>query len=494
MAAKEHAELEAKQRAEVAAKARFKTEARAKKIAETKAKISGFKEKFTLQLQHYLQHFTKTPTLKPQTLDQNIDVKKIRKQQLSRVFSIARSTFKTLLKYSILLLLATVVTAQFINLSMLIKPIERIATENIQETVNIQAVYASLFPAPHLVLKDVSTGNSAPIKAETVNIFLSLSALLDNFEASSTPHHINIIEVKNVNISQQNLQIPITWIQTSNKLNHLKIKQILLEDVTVDLNQIGVHIIDGDIQLGDDGQLNKAILSTKDKNLVTNIGYENHHYSLNIQAQHWQSPMPPNLVFTELSAKGSIENNILTLSTINGVLYDGQLKANMVADLAGTWPAKGNIELSNINLAKMADELKLDSIVDGNFSANSEYSFNFNVASNQIEAPLLNASFEVKNGNIKKIDLIEAMRNNDANIGGTTHFDTLSGNLILNNQNYQFKNLTLQDNQLEAYGKLDITTGNIVTGDIYSQIPLKTNPIKAHLMITGTIDRLKLKK
>ena len=87
---------------------------------------------------------------------------------------------------------------------------------------------------------------------------------------------------------------------------------------------------------------------------------------------------------------------------------------------------------------------------------------------------MLNARFKINNGNLNTIDLVEAMRNNSANISGTTHFTVLSGNLLLSNQIYEFKNLTLQDNQLQAYGKIDIMADNKLAGDVYSKILLKS--------------------
>jgi hypothetical protein len=132
--------------------------------------------------------------------------------------------------------------------------------------------------------------------------------------------------------------------------------------------------------------------------------------------------------------------------------------------------------------------------IDGHFKANGNYVFNYNPANNKVETTTVNGRFEAKNGNITKFDLIEAMRNNNTNISGNTHFNTLAGNLLLKNQSFVFSNLRLQDKQLEAYGTVSVASNGMVNGDIYSKITLKSNPIKAHLVINGNRDSLKLKK
>ena len=488
--AKAQAELDAKENAKAAARARIKAE----KKAVTEAKLKALKNKLVLQT----QRFTNISAPKLPALGNQIDLKKIKKagkQKLIHASSLVKSIFKTFFKYSLFLFFIIIVAAQFINLRMFIKPIEHIASENIQETVNIQSVNASLFPSPHFILKNISIDNSATLKADTVSIFPSKSALLNQFSATpQISYEINAIEIEGLDISQQDLERPISWVKASNQLKQLKIKHILLKNTFVHLNGIELPPINGDIQLTADGQLNNASLSTEDQHLIVDVSHPDNRFLLYIKAQQWRSPISPNLVFTDLNAKGLIENNLLTLSPINGFLYNGQLKASMAVDLRANWVANGDFELSNINLAKVTDELKIESAIDGNFNANASYSFNYNNTSNQIEAPIIDTRFKVKNGNINKIDLIEAMHNNNANIGGSTHFTELTGNLLLNDQSYQFRNLTLQDNQLQANGKLDINTEKNVTGDIYSIISLKSNPIKSHLLITGTIDSLKLKK
>ncbi len=486
------AEEEAAVSARVKQEALVRAEAKAKKQAARNAEIEKIKEKTVFQL----RQLTNLPAQKFQAFRDKVNLKKVRKlnkKWSQQFFSATKSISSTILKYSIGLLVLALVAAQLINLRMLIKPIENFAAENIQEPVGIQTVHASIFPAPHLVLNGVTVGNASLIKAQSVLVFPDLSALMGKFSATTaTPYEIRSIEIEALEISQQSLLRPAAWLEASTKFKQLKIHQILLTKTIAHLNGLELPPFNGDILLNDAGQLSAATLSTEDKSLVVEISQPNAQYQFNIKATNWRSPIAPNLVFTTLNAKGALENNRLTMSPIEGVLYNGQLKANMVINLDNQWNTAGTFDINGINLANAAQALNLDAAIDGTLSAHSDFTFNYNTASNLVMAPTLNARFKVNNGAINKIDLIETMHSN--NIGGTTHFAELTGSLLHNKLGYQFRNLVLQDNQLQAYGKLDITANNALTGEIYTNILAKSQTLKSHLNLAGTIDNIKLRK
>jgi hypothetical protein len=478
------AEAEAKAKAEALARA----EARAKRNAANKAKIAKFKK----TVLHQLQTLAVIAKDKLQFLSKKIlkvKVKKTSKKFLPYLFGIV----KTVLFYSFALLILIAIAAQFINMKMFVKPLEKLVAENIQEPVKINGVYASIFPSPHLLLKNISVGNTSAVGMQAIKIYPELSSLKDKLNnTSDKPYEIKSIEIDGLSLTQKDLSRPGAWVSTSVTHNQLKIKQITLENTSIHLEGIEVPNFNGDILLDSSGRLSNASLVTSDKSLTINIEHPSNKYEIVIKAQNWRSPMPPNLIFSELSTNGTIENNTLTLSPIKGALYEGDLKANLVVDLAASWAVRGDFEVNSINLTDMALELKLNSAIDGTLNTNANFTFNINRSTNVIESSIVNGHFKIKNGFIRKVDLIEAMRSN--NLGGSTHFTEFSGDFLLSDQNYQFRNLALQDNQLQATGTFNISPQKTVAGDIYSKILLKSNPIKSRLIITGTVDNLTLRK
>ena len=524
--AQARAEAEAKAKAEALARAeaiaREKAEQKAKKLAARKAAVSNFKKRVALKFRNLTKLTVGKSRISPKTvrppkvvnlsktiklpgafsLPKTINLrklKKVRKQWQSYFFSFVKKLFI----YTSALIALLIIAAQLINMRMLITPIENLVAETIQAPVKIETIHTALFPTPHLTLKNVSLGDAKAATVTTVqnvHIYPVLADLIDRLRDQNTflqkPYEIESIETEGLSLNQKDLHRPAAWLAAYSHHKQLKIKEISLNNASVLLNGLELPKINGNIQLNANGQVKNATLSTEDGNLTLDIDHSDASYRFNLKATKWRAPMMPNLMFNELSAHGFLENNTLTVPQINGYLYDGKLQANMVVDLTTEWQARGDLDLKGFNLANMALDLKIEPAIEGSLNTNTNFSFNYNTTSNQLETGVLNARFKINNGSINKIDLIQAMRssNINANIGGSTHFAELSGSLALANQNYQISNITLQDNQLQAYGKVDIAADKTVDADVYTKIPLKTNPIKAHLMITGTTNSLKLKK
>ena len=524
--AQARAEAEAKAKAEALARAeaiaREKAEQKAKKLAARKAAVSNFKKRVALKFRNLTKLTVGKSRISPKTvrppkvvnlsktiklpgafsLPKTINLrklKKVRKQWQSYFFSFVKKLFI----YTSALIALLIIAAQLINMRMLITPIENLVAETIQAPVKIETIHTALFPTPHLTLKNVSLGDAKAATVTTVqnvHIYPVLADLIDRLRDQNTflqkPYEIESIETEGLSLNQKDLHRPAAWLAAYSNHKQLKIKEISLNNASVLLNGLELPKINGNIQLNANGQVKNATLRTEDGNLTLDIDHSDASYRFNLKATKWRAPMMPNLMFNELSAHGFLENNTLTVPQINGYLYDGKLQANMVVDLTTEWQARGDFDLKGFNLANMALDLKIEPAIEGSLNTNTNFSFSYNTTSNQLEASVLNARFKINNGSINKIDLIQAMRssNINANIGGSTHFAELSGSLALANQNYQISNITLQDNQLQAYGKVDIAADKTVDADVYTKIPLKTNPIKAHLMITGTTNSLKLKK
>ena len=493
--AEEQARLEASARAEAAAAA----ESEAKKQAEIKAQMKAeMKAEMKAAAQAQRKQMISGAKLQLQNLLRSFNLNKVKKTSGSLLSSILALS-KTLLMYAFVVLVLLIAAAQFINLRMLIKPIEKIASENLAEAVNIQAIHASLFPAPHLIVNGITVGDSSELKIQSVRMFPVFSSLINGLQKSTpsqTPYQIDYIEVEGLSLAQQDLPHPALWLNAVNQHQQLKVNKILLKKMMIQLNGMELPELNGDILLSADGQLSNAALITEDKSLAFNIKHSADDFLIQIKAANWRAPMSPNPVFNELTANGVIKNQRLTLSQIEGVLYEGALKANLIVDMTADWAIQGDLELKSLDLTDMALALKLNSAVDGTLSTDANFSFSIDSTTNQIATPSINARFKVNNGYLRKVDLIEAMHSNARNapVGGSTHFTELTGNLLLNAQSYQFRNLVLQDKQLLAVGKLDISAQKIISGDIHSKIILPSQSIKSHLIISGSFDNLKLKK
>ncbi len=414
-------------------------------------------------------------------------LKKLKRKWTSYFFYIIK---KTLLISGIGIALLLII-AQFTNLHMLINPIETIASEAFLQRVKIQTIHASIIPQPHLILKGFTIGDSATVSAQEMRIYPDWLTLKDKINTiTEAPYDISSIEIDRLGFSQSDLPKMNGWANNANINKLLKIKRVILNKATIQLNGIGSLITNSDVFLNENNQFNNAIITTEDKNLTVSVQGAADNYLIDIEGTRWRLPISPNPIFTQLKAKGSFKDNILTLSSIEGALYKGIVNANLTSNLAKNWDTQGNFTLNHIRLIDIAQDIKYDSVIEGKLDTSGSFSFNINKSSNQVDALKIKAKFKVNNGLIKKIDLVEAMRSGRAN--GATSFTKFSGNAYVNKRNYQFNNLLLRENQLQATGSLSISSEKKVTGVISSQISLKQKSIKSRFKIAGSIDRINL--
>jgi hypothetical protein len=473
--AKAVAQIDAEKKAlgKVAAREQARLEAFAKKEeksirrAESKAEAQIKRERFIKNLR------TKMPS----------------KQWLITIFK----SIKPISIFALAVLFLLVIAAQFINMRILINPIEKIATENIQDKVNIKTIHISLFPTPHLLLKEITIADSTTINAQKIRVYPNLINLKEKLlNASPTPYKIQKISIEGFNLAQKDISRITSWSGASSRHQQFKIEKIELNKLSINLNVVQLPYFDGDLLLDEAGLLQKANFTTESKNFIIDISQSGRDYLINIEAVRWRAPLSPYPIITRLSAKGAISDNLLTLSSISSDLYNGNLTAQINMDLnSPTFAANGTFKLKHFYIGDMAKELQLDTVVDGKLSINGDYMININKPLNTIDLTSLNAIFEIENGQLRKVDITEAMRS--GNLSGKTNFNKLSGNINVKNQIAKINNLMLKDKQLQATGQISISPDSYVTGVISSKISLKNNTINSRLVIDGPITALKLK-
>jgi AsmA-like protein len=396
--------------------------------------------------------------------------------------------------FALAVLFLLIIAAQFINMRFLINPIEEIATKNIQDQVNIKSVNISLFPRPHFLLSDITIADSKTINAKKISVYPDLMSLKDKiFNQSNTPYAIQTVDLDGFNIAQKDIPRVVSWAGASSRNQLLKIKKLTLSKLSINLNVIQLPYFDGEVILDNAGLLEQATFSNDKKNLNLSIEKTSNQYLLDVEGVRWRSPMPPHPIFTKLSAKGGINNNVLKFNSISSDLYNGNLTAQLEMQLSSpNLSTNGEFEIKNFYIGDMAKELQLDTPVDGKLNIDGQYGFTINKALNTIEMTALDTKFQINNGQLRKVNIAEAMRS--GNLSGVTDFSQLSGEINLNNQTYTFNKLLLKDNQLVASGRVTISSDQHVSGDISSSISLKRNTIRSRLLIEGSMTALRLKK
>ena len=403
--------------------------------------------------------------------------------------STASKAIRPLLIYSPLVIALLVGLLHFVNLSMLVAPIEKLATASLGEAVSIGQVHASLLPQPHLALGDVTIDANLELKKEglkieSVNAYLAPLDLFDDVKTLSS------LEFEGLKITQDNFGQPQQWVNNLGKAQHVKIGQINLKKIVLQIRDLEIGTFEGKVEFAESREL-KSYHLTSDT-LSAQITPQGSSFEVVLIGNSWPLPMNPKLVFDEFKANGTLTQSQINFSQIDGKIYGGNINAKAAVDWSSEWSAAGNFELSNATLPQLLSAFSSGASIDGKFELKGLFSSRSALAAQLVDAPEITANFELNEGKINNIDLARAVlfKGNQLLAGGATQFNKLTGNLQLINGNYQYGQLVLEADQLSATGSLDIQPNQDVSGKVSANLTAQSRRLYANFKLAGKIGNL----
>lgn len=489
------AEAEEKAKAEAKRKAAIQTQRKEKLKAEEKEKADKWLQiksqaKLKAEEEARLQRLAKAESEVRQQREKNSKHSKgIFRKWLAKL----ANTIKSLFIFTAAIACLALVAAHFINIPVLKKPAEEIASTLLQDTAHIKSVHVWLFPKPHILLKELTISNSTTISAEKIRIYLDAFNLKEKFyDHLNRPYKIKSLEVESLNMAQHDSSHFRSWAKAVKHQAVYKVNNITFKNTSLKLNAMPLPLFNAAVTLDDSGLLKKVSLQTADNAFKLGAKQVNGGYIIDASAINWKVPFYPHTLLNKLNANGLIKNDYLVFDSITSSLYGGELTGALKTNLAATeLSTKGKFNLTGLAISNTPDKLELSQSLSGILTSQGNFSFNIDHATNKLKNTRLNATFKVKNGMLKKIDIAEAMRTRNAS--GTTNFDKLTGNLSLNNKQYQLTQLSLQDNQLRATGNANISADRHLSTNISSSIAIRNNIINTNLIIEGPLNALKVK-
>jgi hypothetical protein len=389
---------------------------------------------------------------------------------------------KAIFIYVPVLLLLLLALLHFVNLSSLIKPIEQLASESVGESVAIKKVHASLWPQPHLVLEQIKIGSGSSIAA--IHVLPEAASL---FESSKV---VKSLVIEGLNIEQANFGQPLQWASNISKAKNLKVKQINVNNLTLAIRDLQLESFDGKVTLTDVGALSSIELVSSNNALSVTISPQGDDYAVVLQAANWALPFNQKVMFNALNAKAVASQNQINFYQVKGELYGGSMtgQANIQwPDGAIPWQGTGSFMLNNANAGQLLNTFGSAVIVDGKVALEGSFSSKAREASKLADATVLNANFDVRQGSIKGIELAGAVlsRGSRSLVGDSTNFDKLTGSLRVDQDQYQFGKLALLSSQFNAYGFINISANQTVTGRLSADLVAQSRRLKANFNVTG---------
>ena len=390
-----------------------------------------------------------------------------------------------------LVLILIVGLIHVINLSMLIEPVEKLATDSVGAPVKVQEVHAALFPQPHLILTNVTVGSNGDAKIGSVNMVSDVSMLFKDVKV------LKSIEVSTVTLTPADFGRQAQWVNNAAKSGKLKIEHITLKQISFKVSDLEPEAFNGKVALTTSGEVGNVELVNAGGNLTLRLTPQNGSTAVTLTASDWQPPLFEKLALDEITAKGMISQNKVSFSQIDAKAYGGTIKAQGDLNWSGSLSTSGNFELIKMTLPRVLSAYGSSASVDGTLNATAVFTSSANQASELVQGAEVNANFEALTGKVNGIALSHALVAGPASKPSAdaafTRFDTFTGNLEFKQGQYKYKQFALKTEQFRARGNFNIESDKTVSGKVSAELTSTSQRRQASFTISGKVTDVKFK-
>jgi uncharacterized protein involved in outer membrane biogenesis len=380
---------------------------------------------------------------------------------------------------------AVLVLAPFlIPLSHYIPRIEKAAGDVLRERVTIESLHASLLPVPHARIDGITIGTTGDIRIARMSITPDLWSLLGSAKT------LRRVDLEKVTLSQKAIALLTALTQQKSDGSTVSVREVRIRDATVKLEQSSFGPFDVKVQLSTPQEPGEIALTTRDGALKVRAVPQGAQYLVDANARGWTPPLGPPIKFDTLEVHGVASSKGADFGKISGALYDGTLTGKVSIGTGKELTVRGNLELTNIELKNAVALVSPKTRLSGRLDAKPTFRSQARTAAQIGDALRLETPFAVHNGVLYGFDLIGAATSfgRQGTNKGETHFDRLTGHLVLDKGAYRFSDLDVAASGLAARGTVTIAPSKALSGQLSTSVKALGKNASIPLTVAGTLD------
>jgi len=376
----------------------------------------------------------------------------------------------------------------FISLDDYIPRIEKEVSARLDEPVSIKSIRFGALPLPHVTVEGITVGKTDDIRLGKVLVTPDLLSLLQPTKV------IRSIRIDSLVLTRKAIGTIPAWSRPdaagSPPPPQFRIESIRLDNAMVRLDKASFGPFDARVRLNSKGEPEDASISTRDGKLKALIKPDKSKYLIDASAKSWTLPVGPALVFDELVVRGVATLNDADLGEVSAKLYGGTAIGKATASWQKGLRLDGNLDVSQLELKKIASMLSPGAHVSGKLSAKPVFSASAKSADQLMNALRLETLFSVQNGALHGVDIQSAATTliKQGTTGGETRFEQLSGHLAMEHGGYRFTQLKIASGALAANGTVSISPTKKLSGRISAQVTAAGTSATVPLNVGGTLD------
>ncbi|MBI3529638.1 MAG: hypothetical protein HY067_16940 [Betaproteobacteria bacterium] len=382
---------------------------------------------------------------------------------------------------------ALLVLPFLIPLGYFIPEIERFASEQLKAPVKVESLSLFFLPLPHLTVKGIAVGKKPFLEVEKVIITPRLTSLF------SSQNVISEISLHGVVIGQPLIAKASAWAGRSGAEGPatIRVERVEVRDAFVNLTDFKLRQIDVDLELTPESGLARARIRADHDHLNATLVPQGRDFAVEIAAREWKLPAGPPLLMSSLNASGTLSpQQGLTISTIEGRLYDGTVSGKLNVGWSREWTIAGNLDIQSVEIQSIVALLTKDTTISGRLTANPVVDMRAPSAAQLGDALDVESDFKVEKGILYNIDLSnapKALLNKDALNGGETRFDNFSGHLSVDSAGYDLSKVEIASGVLTADAELSVSSKQELSGQIDVAIKGTSALVSTPLALSGTV-------
>ncbi len=363
-----------------------------------------------------------------------------------------------------------------------IAPLEQRLSAQLKQPVHIGGMSAASLP-PKLQLQNVTLGNAQEVKIASVVLNFDALSLLSDIKV------INNAELQDISIEGRVLDKQAASLKSLGGDASYPVRHLTLQRIKIITDEVTLPSLSGIADIDAQGAFNRVALHNDNDKLSVDLQSNQGRWQLGVNLKESSLPLLSDIVFSDLSAKGDLNDGEVNFTEIDGHIYNGILLGSAKLNWRKGWQLQGHLEAKTFELNKMFHQYAIEGEMFGEFA----FSMMGAKLSQMDDVPHLEGSFSVKKGTVNGIDMVETARllSRESISGGRTHFDDMIGLVQLDNHVTHFRQVKVMSGMLSANGSFDVAAGNQLSGSFNAEIKMRAG--NNQLTLFGTLAEPKLR-
>ena len=411
------------------------------------------------------------------------------------------STWRLLALGVAALVVLAVVLVQVIPLGAVNLRLAKSLAEWLHDDVSSGSLKVALLPRPHVRIENLSLGRAFDAKAASGKLYMDLATLFgDRFV-------IDTLELSDVTIAADALPRALKWADSEGRGKGIEIGKIALRRVKVDVSGVVLEEFDADLKLDTSGKVIQASARARDGKWNLDVAPNktpagdavastavNDPWAVEFGVRGLNLPLGAPLPISNLAAKGTMFDGGMVFSQVDVKMFEGTGNGNLKISWKQGVSFNGELGIEKIKVDQLTQVFTRDVSLSGKLEGRFSFAGDAATVGALLDKPNIQGNFEVKDGTIGNVDLVQVMRS-PGSVGGQSKFSDLTGQLRISDGIVRYEKLKLVGGVLLANGNVNVVLAtSVLSGGVTSEIRSSVAQDRAAFSVGGKVSRPALRR